>query len=80
MSISRVIESIERDAFSRSMNLPENGFDGQADVKVFPDGSRWATCPWCDKKAIKILPETKIHMMPYKCKNSKCEKEFIINL
>lgn len=80
MSISKVIESIEHDTFSRVMNPPEEGFDGQADIRVLPDGSRWAVCPWCDKKAVKILPETKTHMLPYKCKNSKCQRDFIINV
>lgn len=80
MSISRVFESIERDAFSCSMNLPENGFDGQADIKVFPDGSRWAVCPWCGKKAVKIMPETKIYELLFKCRNNKCKKEFMINI
>lgn len=66
--------------FSKAMNLPENGFDGRVDIKFFPDGSRWAVCPWCNKKAVKILPETKIHKMPHKCRNSKCGKEFIVNV
>lgn len=29
MSVSKVIEAIERDAFSRFMNPPEDGFDGR---------------------------------------------------
>ena len=80
MSINKVIEAIEHDAFSRVMNPSEDGFDGQADIEVFSGGNRWAICPYCQKKAIKILPETKAHMLPHKCKNSKCEKEFIINV
>ena len=66
--------------FEKVMNPPEEGFDGQANIRVFIDGSRWAVCPWCNKKAIKILPETKTHMLPYKCKNSKCQRDFIINV
>lgn len=66
--------------FEKSMNPPEDGFDGQADIRVLPDGSRWAVCPYCGKKAVKILPETRIHMMPYKCKNSKCQRDFIVNV
>lgn len=80
MSISRVIESTEHDVFSRAMNPPEEGFDGQAEIKVFPDGSRWAICPYCQKKTIKILPETSVYMLPYKCRNNKCRSEFFINL
>ena len=30
--------------------------------------------------AVKILPETRILKMPYKCKNSKCRKEFIVHV
>ena len=37
MSISRATESIEHDAFIRVMNPPEDGFDGQADIRT--DGS-----------------------------------------
>jgi len=66
--------------FEKCMNPPKDGFDGVADIKIFPDGSRWAVCPYCQKKALKILPETKIHMMPYKCRNSKCKMEFIVNV
>lgn len=66
--------------FSRSMNSSEDGFEGQAEIRVLPDESRWAVCPYCGKKAVKILPETRIHMMPYKCKNSKCQRDFIVNV
>ena len=79
MSMSKIIGSIDQESFSRVMNLPEDGFNGQADIRFLPDGSRWAVCPWCDKKAIKILPKTKTYMLPYKCKNSKCQRDFIIN-
>lgn len=65
---------------ANAMNLPQDGWDGIADIKTFPDLSCWITCPWCSKKAVKILPQTKIHMMPWKCKNNKCGKEFIINV
>lgn len=78
MKMSQVINSIEFDAFRRCMNQPEEGFDGIAAVKTFADGSRWAVCPWCGKKAVRVLPDTKIQHMPYKCKGSNCKKEFII--
>lgn len=65
--------------FEKCMNPPEDGFDSVADIKTFPDGRRWAVCPYCQKKALKILTETKVHMLPYKCKNSKCAKGFTIN-
>ena len=72
--------NIAQDKFRCCMNPPEDGFDGTATVKIFPDSSRWAVCPWGGKKAVKILPETRILKMPYKCKNSKCRKEFIVHV
>lgn len=72
--------NIAQDKFRHCMNSPEDGFDGIASVKIFPDNSSWAVCPWCGKKAVKILPETRILKMPYKCKNSKCRKEFIVHV
>lgn len=80
MSISKVIESIEHDAFSRVMSPPKDGFDGQADIKMFPDGSRWALCPYCQKKALKIMPDTRIYKLLFRCRNNKCKKEFLINI
>lgn len=61
--------------FSKAMNPPEDGFDGQADIK---DG--WIICPYCQKKQFKVNSDTRIEKMPYKCKNSRCRKEFIVNL
>lgn len=29
---------------------------------------------------MKILPETRIYKMPYKCKNSKCRKDFSVHV
>jgi hypothetical protein len=75
MSISKVIESIEHDTFSHVMNPPKNGFDGQADIKM-----GWVICPYCMKKQFKVHPDTRIKKMPYKCKNSKCQKNFIVNV
>ncbi len=80
MSMREVIESMEHDDFSKCMNLPEHNLDIVADIKIFTDLSQWVACPFCGKKAIKILPDTKIHKMPYKCKGSKCQKEFLVNV
>ena len=68
------IEGTKMD-FSEAMNLPEDGFDGRADVKA-----GWVVCPYCQKKQFKVNPDTKIEKMPYKCKNSKCRKEIIVNV
>ena len=61
--------------FSKAMNPPEDGFDGQADIK---DG--WIICPYCQKKQFKVNSDTRIEKMPYKCKNSRCRKEIIVNV
>lgn len=80
MAMREVIEAIERDNFSKCMNPPESGWDGIADVKIFSDLSQWAVCPFCGKKAVKVLSDTKIHKMPWKCRNNKCGKDFIVNV
>lgn len=61
--------------FSKAMNPPEDGFDGQADIKA-----GWVICPYCQKKQFKVNSDTRIEKMPYKCKNSKCRMEFIVNI
>ena len=65
--------------FDRYMNKPEE-WDGNALRKMFEDGTEWMCCPFCYKKAVKILPETRISKLPYKCSGSKCKKEFEINV
>lgn len=80
MSMREVIEVIKRDDFSRCMNPTEPGWDGVADVKIFPDLSEWVVCPFCGKKALKILSETKAKKIPWKCRNNKCKKNFFINV
>ena len=68
------IEGTKMD-FSKAMNPPDDVFDGRADVKA-----GWVVCPFCQKKQFKVNPDTKIEKMPYKCKNSKCRKEIIVNV
>ena len=80
MSMRDVINSIEHEAFARAMNLPQDGFDGQAEVKTFPDGTRWIVCPWCGKRALKIQSDTKIESLMIKCRGSNCKKEFWVNI
>lgn len=79
MSISRVIESIERESFSRVMNPPEDGFDGQADIRTNAQGQKWVYCPWCDKKHFPLNQEAVIKDFYYQCRNSKCKRIFIVN-
>ena len=49
----------------------------KADIKKFPDGSIWLICPYCKKKALKIMPDTQIHNMPFKCRGTNCRREFM---
>ncbi len=79
MSISKVIESIEHDAFSQAMNPPEDGFDGQADIRIDVDGKKWVYCPWCDKKHFPLNQQAVIKDFHYQCRNSKCKRIFIVN-
>lgn len=77
MSIKSAFESEGID-FSQVMNPPEP-WDGSAQIKTV-NGEKWVSCPYCGKRALKILPTTKIHRMPYKCKGSNCKKEFMVNV
>jgi DNA-directed RNA polymerase subunit RPC12/RpoP len=77
MSIKTALESEGVD-FSEYMNIPEPR-DGTAQIKIV-NGEKWVSCPYCGKRALKILPTTKIHRMPYKCKGSNCKKEFMVNV
>jgi hypothetical protein len=77
--MSKVIESIEHDAFSLVMNPPEDGFDGQADIRTNAQGQKWAYCPWCNKKHFPLNQKAKIKDFNYQCRNSKCKRIFIVN-
>lgn len=77
MSIKTALESEGVD-FSEYMNIPEP-WDGKAMVRK-DNGNTWIVCPYCGKKALKILSTTKIYRMPYKCKGSNCKKEFMVNV
>ena len=77
MSIKSAFESEGID-FSQVMNPPEP-WDEQALIKNIK-GSVWACCPFCQKKALPISPETKIQHPKLKCKGSNCKKEFEVNI
>lgn len=77
MSMTEVIHEMSGRNFSEFMTVPM--WNGEAEIKEFKDG-KWVTCPFCQKKLIKILPDTKIHKMPYICKSSKCRQSFIVNV
>ncbi|WP_312432791.1 hypothetical protein [Lacrimispora sp.] len=63
----------------KSMNPPEDGFDGQADIRTNAQGQKWVYCPWCDKKHFPLNQEAVIKDFHYQCRNSKCKRIFIVN-
>ena len=77
MSMSEAIKKMSGRNFEEFMNAPT--WNGEAEVKDI-NGEVWVVCPFCEKKLIKILPDTKIHKMPYICKASRCKKSFIVNV
>lgn len=80
MSLSKVINSIEHEAFDSIMNPPEP-HNGQAYIqKDYKTGKLWVHCCFCGKKQFCITDETKIHKLPWKCKGSNCRKEFEVNV
>ena len=60
------------------LNAPEEP-DGKAYVS-WRDGERWLMCPYCNKKQFPLTPITQIKHLWFKCKNSKCKKEFLIDV
>ena len=85
MSITDAIKDMEKHMgvdsdFSGYMNepLPHNnqGYV-QRDYKT---GVLWVHCCHCGKKQFSITDETKIAKLPWKCKASKCRKEFEVNV
>lgn len=66
--------------FSKAMNPPEAGFDGQADIKVDGTGRKWVYCPWCHKKHFPVNDGTVIQGLEYQCRNSKCKKIFMVEI
>lgn len=80
MSLSKVIESIEHNSFSRAMNPPKEGFNRQADIRTNDYGQKWVYCPWCDKKHFPVNKGAKIQNFQYQCRNSKCKEIFNVNV
>lgn len=65
--------------FSKSMNLPGDGFDGQADIITNAQGEKWVYCPFCHKKHFPINEGASIRDWHFQCRNSNCKEIFIIN-
>ena len=85
MSMTEIIddmthEMVGSDGFERYMSAPlphNNQGYVQRDYKT---GVLWVRCPWCGNKVFPISDETEIHKLHWKCKGSKCHKEFEINV
>lgn len=77
MSIKSALESEGID-FSEYMNPPEP-WNGQSLIRNI-NGAKYACCPFCQKKALLISPDTKIQHLKLKCKGSNCKKEFEVNV
>ena len=55
------------------MNEPQET-DGQAYIQDF-----WVMCPFCGRRQFKIEQDTSIQNLTYKCKNTKCKHDMVIN-
>lgn len=66
--------------FSKAMNPPEDGFDGQAEIKIFPDGKSWVVCPYCRKKQFPVNSGARIKNFQYLCRANTCKREMIVNI
>ena len=53
--------------------------DGQAYTERDNQGRLWVCCGWCGNRNFLIRPTTRIENMPWKCKGSKCKREFEVN-
>ena len=84
MSITDAIKDMEKhmgvDNFEDYMNAPlPHNHQGYVQ-KDYKTGILWVCCPHCGKRNFSITEETKIHKLPWKCKASKCRKEFEVNV
>ena len=85
MSITDAIKDMEKhmgvdEDFSDYMNAPlphNNQGYVQRDYKT---GVLWVHCCHCGKKQFSITEETRIHKLPWKCKASKCRRDFEVNV
>ena len=85
MSITDAIKDMEKhmgvdEYFSEYMNAPlphDNQGYVQRDYKT---GILWECCPHCGKRNFSITEETRIHKLSWKCKASKCRRDFEVNV
>lgn len=62
------------------MNQPEKPDEVIFAETVWHDGARWVRCPVCGKRQFSLTPITKIEHLWYKCKNSKCKTDMMVNI
>ena len=84
MSITDAIKDMEKhmgvENFEDYMNAPLPHNNQGYVQKDYKTGILWVCCPHCGKRNFSITEETKIHKLPWKCKASKCRKEFEVNI
>lgn len=78
MSMTEIIKQISEEKMTEFMNPPVES-DGRAYIN-FKDGKDYVHCPYCGKKQFPVQEDTRIENFMYQCKNSKCKKEFRIDL
>lgn len=80
MSMTEIIEQISDGKMKEFMNLPIES-DGRTYIqRNFKDGKDYIHCPYCGKKQFPVQKNTRIENLLYQCKNSKCKREFKIDL
>lgn len=80
MSMTEIIERISDGKMKDFMNPPIEP-DGLAYVqRNFKDDKDYVHCPYCGKKQFPVQKNTRIENLLYQCKNSKCKREFKIDL
>lgn len=77
MSIQSAIEA-EGISFPY-MNAPEPP-DGQAYISYDKNNAPWVTCPYCAKRQFPLTKGAVIKGQVFKCKGSKCKREFLVNI
>lgn len=63
------------------MNPPEEPDTGVIYAEtVWYGGNKWVRCPICGKRQFMLTPITKIEHLWYKCRNTKCKVDMMINV
>ena len=80
MSMTEIIEQILDGKMKEFMN-PTIESDGRAYIqRNFKDDKDYIHCPCCGKRQFSIQKDTRIENLLYQCKNSKCKREFKIDI